>query len=142
MEPINKFLIRGIVKELVRREVAYQGKTFVKCGIVVSVKTVNDEPEKDVFVLTKVIPDDLTQGDTVEIKGYLKSRYWEGGEKWFSDIVALTVMRIMHATGPSNDVKQPSNDAKHISVAMPDFAKSQVEIANANFLKEDEDIPF
>ena len=135
MEPINKFLIRGIVKELVQKEVPYQGKTFIKCGIVVSVKQALDEQEKDVFVLTKAIPDNLTLGDTVEIKGYLKSRYWEGSDKWFSDIVALSVMRIMHATGPSNDVE-------HISDAMPDFAKSQVEIANANFMKENEDVPY
>ena len=109
MDIENKFLVRGKVSKTYTREIeAKNGGKFTEYHVVLEIE--NFDTKIPVSILYRE-PQSVREGDEVEARGFLVSRYYEKADSWFNTIrgKGLTLLK---ASVPSRPINAPLGSAQ------------------------------
>ena len=116
MDIENKFLLRGKVTKTYTREVETKnGGKFTEYYVVLEIECMDNKTH---VALLYRDPQNVHEGDEVEARGFLVSRYYEKADSWFNSIrgKSLTALKASVSSRPINAPLESTQPTAGIAV--------------------------
>jgi hypothetical protein len=124
MDIENKFMVRGKVSKTYTREIETKnGGKFTEYYVVLEIECMDSRT--NVAILYRD-PQNVNEGDEVEARGFLVSRYAEKTGSWFNSIRGKS-LTVLQANTPNRPINAPLRSKQPIAPITTD---------------NDEDVPF